>query len=105
LGAKRATIELWRAMVPQRNIMKQLGMSKAPLMRVLLLPGPTPPTPSLSIEEGSNSIKLLADTLDLMKKKLRVLRRMDGLFFREKMWFNTNFVLRSQFLRRPLHPI
>ncbi len=34
-GARRAGIELWRAKVPQRNIMKQLGMSKATLMRVL----------------------------------------------------------------------
>ena len=32
-GAKRATIGLWRAKVPQRNIMKHLGMSKATLMR------------------------------------------------------------------------
>ncbi len=28
-GAKRAAIELWKAKVPQRVIMKQLGMSKA----------------------------------------------------------------------------
>jgi hypothetical protein len=34
-GARRAGIKLWRAKVPQRNIMKQLGMSKATLMRVL----------------------------------------------------------------------
>jgi len=30
-GAKRAPIELWRTKVPHRNIMKQLGMSKATL--------------------------------------------------------------------------
>jgi len=34
-SAKRAPIELWRIKVPQKNIMKQLGMSKATLMRVL----------------------------------------------------------------------
>jgi hypothetical protein len=34
-GARRAGIELWRAKVPKRDIMKQLGMSKATLMRVL----------------------------------------------------------------------
>jgi hypothetical protein len=34
-GARRAGIELWRAKVPQRDIMKQLGMSKATLMMVL----------------------------------------------------------------------
>jgi hypothetical protein len=34
-GARRAGIDLWRAKVPQRNIVKQLGMSKATLMRVL----------------------------------------------------------------------
>ena len=33
-GARRAAIKLWRAKVPQRAIMKQLGMSKATLMRV-----------------------------------------------------------------------
>jgi Trp operon repressor len=30
-----ASSELWWAKVPQRDIMKQLGMSKATLMRVL----------------------------------------------------------------------
>jgi Trp operon repressor len=34
-GARRAGIKLWRAKVPQRDIIKQLGMSKATLMRVL----------------------------------------------------------------------
>jgi hypothetical protein len=34
-GARRAGIELWGAKVLQRDIMKQLGMSKANLMRVL----------------------------------------------------------------------
>ncbi len=34
-GARRAGIELWRAKVPQRDIMKQLGISKATLMMVL----------------------------------------------------------------------
>jgi hypothetical protein len=34
-GARRAGIELWRAKVPQRDIMKQLGKSKVTLMRVL----------------------------------------------------------------------
>jgi hypothetical protein len=34
-GARSAGIELWRAKVPQRDIMKPLGMSKATLMRVL----------------------------------------------------------------------
>ncbi len=36
-GAGRAGIELWRAKVPQRDIMKELGMSKVTLMRVLPL--------------------------------------------------------------------
>jgi hypothetical protein len=40
-GVMRAAIELWRAKVPQRAIMKQLGMFKATLMRVWPLQGPT----------------------------------------------------------------
>jgi hypothetical protein len=34
-GAQRAAIKLWKAKVPQRTFMKQLGMSTASLMRVL----------------------------------------------------------------------
>jgi hypothetical protein len=34
-GARRTAIELWRAKVPQKDIMKQLGMFTATLMRVL----------------------------------------------------------------------
>jgi hypothetical protein len=42
-GARRAAIELWRAKVPQTAIMKQLGMSKATLMRVLAFAKANPP--------------------------------------------------------------
>jgi DNA-binding transcriptional regulator LsrR (DeoR family) len=44
-GARRAAIELCRAKVPQRTIMKQLGMSKATLMRVLAFARATHLTP------------------------------------------------------------
>ena len=44
-GAKRAAIKLWRAKVTQRNIMKQLGMSKATLMRVLAFAMANPANP------------------------------------------------------------
>ncbi len=44
-GARRAAIELWRAKVPQRVIMKQLGMSKATLMRVLAFARGNPADP------------------------------------------------------------
>ncbi len=44
-GARRAAIELWRAKVPQRTIRKQLGMSKATLMRILAFARATQPTP------------------------------------------------------------
>jgi hypothetical protein len=42
-GARRAAIKLWRAMVPQRAIMKQLGMPKVTLMRVLAFARANPP--------------------------------------------------------------
>jgi hypothetical protein len=42
-GARRAAIKLWRAKVPQRTIMKQLGMSKATLVRVLAFARANPP--------------------------------------------------------------
>jgi hypothetical protein len=51
-NAKRAAIELWRARVPQRNIMKQLGMSKATLMRVWAFCQGKPCRPYCSVEEG-----------------------------------------------------
>jgi hypothetical protein len=43
--AKRVVIEHWRAKVPQRNIMKQQGMSKATLMRVLAFARANPADP------------------------------------------------------------
>jgi hypothetical protein len=42
-GARKAAIELWRAKVPQRAIMKPLGMAKATLKRVLAFARANPP--------------------------------------------------------------
>ncbi len=70
-GAKRTTIKLWRAKVPQRNIMKQLGMSKATLMRVLAFARANPANLITQRKKGSgHPAKLSVATLDLMKKKL-----------------------------------
>jgi hypothetical protein len=44
-GARRAANKLWRAKAPQRAIMKQLGMSKATLMRVLAFARANPADP------------------------------------------------------------
>jgi transposase len=63
-GAKRAAIELWRVKVPQRAIMKQLGMSKVTLMRVL--------APIAKRKKGSgHPTKLTEATLEIMKTKLQ----------------------------------
>jgi hypothetical protein len=54
-------IELWRVKIPQRDIMKQLGMSKVTLMRVLAF-----------VKKGNgHPTELTEATLDLMKKKLQ----------------------------------
>jgi hypothetical protein len=44
-GAKRSAIELWRAKVPQRDIMKQLSMSKVTKVRVLAFARANPANP------------------------------------------------------------
>jgi hypothetical protein len=60
-GAKRATIELWRAKVPQRDIMKQVGMMKTTLVRVLAFAGVNPADPiahptKLSVQGAKSKI-------------------------------------------------
>jgi uncharacterized protein YneF (UPF0154 family) len=70
-GAKRATIKLWRAKVPQKNIMKQLGMSRATVMRVLAFAMANPADPIAQQKKGSgHPTKQSVATFDLMMKKL-----------------------------------
>ncbi len=71
-GARRAAIELWRAKVPQRAIMKQLGMSKVTLMKVLAFARANPADPIAKRKKGSgHPTKLTEATLELMKTKLQ----------------------------------
>jgi transposase len=71
-GARRAVIKLWRAKVPQRAIMKQLGMSKATLMRVLAFARANPADPIAKQKKGSgHPTKLTEATLEIMKTKLQ----------------------------------
>jgi hypothetical protein len=71
-GARRAAIELWRAKVPQRAIMKQLGMSKATMMRVLTFARANPTNPIAKWKKGSgHPTKLTEATLEKMKTKLQ----------------------------------
>jgi hypothetical protein len=68
-GARRAAIELWRAKVPQRAIMKQLGMSKATLMRVLAFSRANPIAKRM--KGSGHPTKLTEATLEIMKTKLQ----------------------------------
>jgi hypothetical protein len=71
-GARRAAIELWRVKVPQRAIMKQLGMSKATLTRVLAFARANPADPIAKQKKGSgHPTKLAEATLEIMKTKLQ----------------------------------
>ncbi len=71
-GARRAAIELWRAKVPQRAIMKQLGMSKATLMRVLAFARANPTNPIAKRKKGSgHPTKLTEATLEKIKTNCR----------------------------------
>jgi hypothetical protein len=71
-GARRAAIELWRAKVPQRVIMKQLGMFKATLMRVLALARVNLADLIARRKKGSgHPTKLTETTLEIMKIKLQ----------------------------------
>jgi hypothetical protein len=68
-GTKRAAIKLWRVKAPQRNIMKQLGIFKTTLMRVLTFASVNPANPIAQRKKGSgHPTKLSVATLDLMKK-------------------------------------
>ncbi len=71
-GARRAAMELWRVMLPQRAIMKQLGMSKATLMRVFAFARANPAHPIAKRMKGSgHPTKLTLATLQIMKTKLQ----------------------------------
>jgi hypothetical protein len=67
--ARRAAIELWRAKVPQRAIMKQLGMSKVALMRVLEFARANPMAKRM--KGSGNPTKLTEAALEIMKTKLQ----------------------------------
>jgi hypothetical protein len=63
---------LTQAKVPQRAIMRQLGMSKATLMRVLAFARANPADPIAKRKKGnSNPTKLTEATLEIMKTKLQ----------------------------------
>jgi hypothetical protein len=63
-GAKRVAIENWRAKVSQRNLMKQQGMSKATLMRVLAFARANPADPiAQQKKRSSHPTKLSVATL------------------------------------------
>jgi hypothetical protein len=71
-GARRAAIKLWRAKMPQRAIMKQLGMSKGNLMRVLAFARANPADPIAKQKKGSgHPTKMTEATLEIMKTKLK----------------------------------
>jgi hypothetical protein len=71
-GARRGAIELWRAKVPQRAIMKQLGMSKVTLMRVLAFARANPANLIVKRKKGSgHPTKLTEATLEIMKTMLQ----------------------------------
>jgi hypothetical protein len=99
-GAGRAAIELWRAKVPQRDIMKQLGMSTATLMRVLafaivivtICRSWWPPCPGgwLRSLRRMGGLPITSLYTEMMNKLL---------CFKKKDLFNF-FVPRSQFLHR-----